>query len=414
MPKPIVWTPELVARFWNALSETRLLDLSFGKLAGPYLLAAIRPYLDPAGRHLDFGSGDGHFVRHLVAHGFPTAAFEPSRGRQATISANVGEAPGFLGFVGPDYDGPRFDVICMFEVVEHILEEALPEAFALIERLLAPEGLLIITTPNNEDLELASAVDPRGEVLFHRWQHVRSLTTDSLSELLNRFGFAPVVINQIEFSDVVFGSGGAGLASLPEYANLFSTYRQLWIGNGERLMAVTARAATAAKLRDAVATDDEWSRAPVIVRTRTEIVPPETVNLVSAAAVAAKTTADYARPRSRDRWRTLSPTDLHKEQGHCWTLDLSFAGPSDHGDRCAVSDVELFEDHLPLGPRHSLHESIRQLGRGRFSHWRGKLYFSTSDNTDPRQNGRVYRIRSLSNLTRLLGSMQELTKLSGR
>ena len=32
------------------------------------------------------------------------------------------------------------------------------------------------------------------------------------------------------------------------------------------------------------------------------------------------------------------------------------------------------------------------MGSGRFSHWGGNLFFSTSDNTDPNTNGRVYQV----------------------
>ena len=77
----------------------------------------------------------------------------------------------------------------MFERIEHIPDDKLAETFALIQLLPAPNGCLIITTPNNEDRDLASAVDPRGQVLLHRWRHLRSLTSESLSDLLERFGF---------------------------------------------------------------------------------------------------------------------------------------------------------------------------------------------------------------------------------
>lgn len=60
------------------------------------------------------------------------------------------------------------------------------------------------------------------------------------------------------------------------------------------------------------------------------------------------------------------------------------------GDR---STLMLFEDGKPLGPAHTLHATIRETGRGAFSHWRGRLLFSTSDNSDPRTNGRRYTAR---------------------
>ena len=55
------------------------------------------------------------------------------------------------------------------------------------------------------------------------------------------------------------------------------------------------------------------------------------------------------------------------------------------------SPVILYEDGKPLGPAHSVHEDIAKFGHGRFSHWaRVGFIFSTSDNSDPRTNGRKY------------------------
>jgi hypothetical protein len=41
---------------------------------------------------------------------------------------------------------------------------------------------------------------------------------------------------------------------------------------------------------------------------------------------------------------------------------------------------------------------IRNLGRGFFSHWGKQLYFSTSDNSDPRINGRNYSLKHINAL----------------
>ena len=60
----------------------------------------------------------------------------------------------------------------------------------------------------------------------------------------------------------------------------------------------------------------------------------------------------------------------------------------------------LLEDGKPLGPAHSIHDGIRGLGCGRFSHWGPNLWFSTSDNSDPLTNGRRYSIAVLNQSTR--------------
>lgn len=53
-------------------------------------------------------------------------------------------------------------------------------------------------------------------------------------------------------------------------------------------------------------------------------------------------------------------------------------------------EVQLFEDQRALEHPNAVHDDIRRLGQGRYSVWNGWLYFSSSDNTDPAENGRTY------------------------
>ena len=79
-------------------------------------------------------------------------------------------------------------------------------------------------------------------------------------------------------------------------------------------------------------------------------------------------------------------------------LPMSAYEDNDSGNQ--HSPVVLYENLTPLGPPHSSHSDIQTIGHGRYSHWgdnpksgwrqiRGML-FSTSDNSDPRTNGRHY------------------------
>jgi hypothetical protein len=63
---------------------------------------------------------------------------------------------------------------------------------------------------------------------------------------------------------------------------------------------------------------------------------------------------------------------------------------SDDGVFAGASQLSLLEDGRPLGPAHALHGDIRGKGNGRYSHWKRVIYFSSSDCTDPRKNGRRY------------------------
>jgi hypothetical protein len=61
-------------------------------------------------------------------------------------------------------------------------------------------------------------------------------------------------------------------------------------------------------------------------------------------------------------------------------------------ERPTRSTYLLCEDrYYALGPAHSIHTDIATKGKGRFSHWASDGFiFSTSDNSDPRTNGRRY------------------------
>lgn len=66
----------------------------------------------------------------------------------------------------------------------------------------------------------------------------------------------------------------------------------------------------------------------------------------------------------------------------------------DDGPEAPASRLSLYEDGLRLGPPHSAHATVRSIGGGSYSHWGGHLYMSSSDGTDPRLNGRLYRAES--------------------
>jgi|RhiMethySRZTD1v2_1073278.scaffolds.fasta_scaffold12159_4 hypothetical protein len=81
--------------------------------------------------------------------------------------------------------------------------------------------------------------------------------------------------------------------------------------------------------------------------------------------------------------------DFRSEENYCWLASVPDWLLSDSE---SASSLKLYEDGKALGPAHSPHSDIRRQGRGSFSHWGATLYFSTSDNSDPRTNGRRYSV----------------------
>jgi len=85
---------------------------------------------------------------------------------------------------------------------------------------------------------------------------------------------------------------------------------------------------------------------------------------------------------------------IARELGHCWKYAMPIeAALGDSNGSPDASTLELFEDGRSLGPAHAVHDDIRTNGKGAFSHWNDQLYFSTSDNSDPRSSGRQYTFR---------------------
>lgn len=79
---------------------------------------------------------------------------------------------------------------------------------------------------------------------------------------------------------------------------------------------------------------------------------------------------------------------FHRHNGLCWGAAVSELG--DHVSAPNISQLRLLEDGRPIGPPHTNHDTIAETGSGAYSHWDNYLYFSTSDNSDPNTNGRLY------------------------
>jgi hypothetical protein len=93
---------------------------------------------------------------------------------------------------------------------------------------------------------------------------------------------------------------------------------------------------------------------------------------------------------------SIAPDKIVPLKGYAYDYPIP-SGLSSEGDDLDLnsrSTLKLYENGRLLGPAHSFHNAIAKLGKGRFSHWGHDLYFSTSDNSDPRTNGRVYTLKA--------------------
>jgi hypothetical protein len=87
----------------------------------------------------------------------------------------------------------------------------------------------------------------------------------------------------------------------------------------------------------------------------------------------------------------IPPSAIGHETGFLYIGSIVHGCPSDQFG--GHSDLILLEDGKPLGPAHCAHAEVRKEGKGRYSHWgANKVWFAASDNSDPRTNGRQYKV----------------------
>lgn len=194
-PHDITWTAEKSAKFWDYFSSVAAFaDQYFSCHSGESVVAYAGKFFPLTGRVLDYGCGPGFLIGHLLRSGVACEGLDFSPTTIQNMRDRFGGHPLFRGATAatglptPLADA-TMDVIFCVEVVEHLLQEHLAPTFVELHRLLRRGGLLILTTPNEEDLAVSQVVCPECGCLFHRYQHVRTWSAASLRAALEAHGF---------------------------------------------------------------------------------------------------------------------------------------------------------------------------------------------------------------------------------
>ena len=94
----------------------------------------------------------------------------------------------------------------------------------------------------------------------------------------------------------------------------------------------------------------------------------------------------------------LNSRDIIHDKGAAYIVTLlRFAGwpyatPAQPSIEPLPPDIRVTENGRPIGHYEGSHEKIADNGDGGFDIWRHRLWFSSSDNSDPRDNGRRYEL----------------------
>ena len=358
-PRSVFWTPELILQFWSAVSNSRLDELSFSNGASAALIRIIKPIVKKDAVILDFGGGNGTLTNKLRGLGFSCDIYDPSAERFSCVSDEDQHSGAFSSTT--KITSNRYDLIIACEVIEHLVVGAFSNAIFEMRRMLKPGGVLLVTTPNNEDLELGYAIDPVSGRYFHRWQHVRQFNEKTLSNILSLYGLQPKAVATLEISN------SSHVKKLSDYFSALSND----VSNS--------------------------AREPV------KMHGTDGANLVFLAQKPMKPTIENDMPASNLSFLNSGSVKLDVSIEHvegymyrCPVSDLS--GFASKTDQPFCSQFVLLEDDEPLTYQNAPHAYISDIGLGSYSHWGDYLYFSSSDNSPVDKNGRSY-VLSLSHWT---------------
>lgn len=134
---------EVESRNWHLQSRMSL------------VLQTIDGFAQPGGRALDVGCGTGFLLEQLAGRGYSGVGVDLSPESVAIAQkrlADIGAADRLRAEVGSAYEPPEgpFDLVTLTDVLEHLED---PRAcLRAIRARMAPEGLLVISTPNRRSL----------------------------------------------------------------------------------------------------------------------------------------------------------------------------------------------------------------------------------------------------------------------
>jgi cyclopropane fatty-acyl-phospholipid synthase-like methyltransferase len=143
--------------------------------------------IDAKPRLLDIGCGDGALLRVAADLGVEDVQgvdLSPEMAQKANALGFAVKLRDVLSFLRDQPDN-SFDVVCAFDVLEHLDIEKLASVCENVLRVLTKKGKFLIHVPNG-------ASPYSGRVLYGDITHERAFTSDSLKQVLRTAGFATV------------------------------------------------------------------------------------------------------------------------------------------------------------------------------------------------------------------------------
>ena len=196
----VEWNEQTVSHFWDnidiLIENGNKQNDYFSSVYAKQVLKKINKLVDFKHKKiLDYGCGQGDLIKVLCNDYQIEEAYGCDLSQKSVDIVNDSNksCDKFRGAVKIEsdavpYGDEKFDIILLTELIEHLDDKSLKFAISEITRMLKKNGIIVITTPNKEELKNNIVVCPECECYFHKVQHVRSWSVQSLSNYLIHFG----------------------------------------------------------------------------------------------------------------------------------------------------------------------------------------------------------------------------------
>lgn len=191
-------------------------------------LRQIAPYKS-AGRALDIGCGPGYFLTAAQNMGFDVFGLDPSDYIVEMGQKTWGDRIQLGLIESANYESESFDLVVAFDTFEHIYD---PKSFLkAIHRVLKPNGVLAITTPDPSSL--LAKLSGKNWVSFKLPEHVFYWSPETIRRVLSD-NFDVLEVNRAgQYATLGFlfrrlfrlkNDPGKFLSSIVDFLNRFSIY----------------------------------------------------------------------------------------------------------------------------------------------------------------------------------------------
>lgn len=207
----IKWDSDKIHRFWDFVTtNASLSNQFFGLTAGKHVASILNKTskIKRLSNIIDISCGKGDILYSLLPylnHGQSIYGTDFSEENIKYVNNRLKSSNQFQkALLLREYPSPFpeefFDLVIMTEIIEHLSDKELELTLNEAHRILKKGGYLFITTPYSEDLDANKIMCPDCGCVFHRWQHRRSWTPDTLQKKLEEYHFYTRLLNPMTLS----------------------------------------------------------------------------------------------------------------------------------------------------------------------------------------------------------------------